>query len=510
MKKRFTGNTRLFLCISGAIIVVALIMQIVGVGLNLGIDFTGGSLLNYSVGEDYDVADVETILASAGYEGSQVTKAAPSDASIALQAELAAQATEAAAEPEEETEDTVEMTDEEAVEAGLAHTHEDGTVHYGDHEDEEAETEPAEEFVPMLNLDKSGVKADGLTDLQIRLNLVDESEGLEQAIAAAVTAQFPGATQLTYGPLTNSAIVEKGLDVEYAGGYIAEFEIGAEFDSAAATEAIKAALSENFSLIDAVALRYDAEAETEPAEAAETTETETETAEAETEEVEESGTNLRVLVNIDDQASQVRSLLEKEMTAKYENFRFVSVDHVSAIAGRDLLGNAVKALLIAFACMLIYIAIRFDVFSGLAALFGLMHDVLIMCSFMVFFRGLFQVNSSFIAAVLTIVGYSINNTIIIFDRIRETAKKPGYTMRPRVEIVEESVANTLSRTINTSLTTLITLVALYVFGVDSIREFAFPLIVGMLAGTYSSVLLSGQVWAMWMEKRNARKAQKKA
>ena len=506
MKKRFTGNTRLFLCISGAIIVVALIMQIVGVGLNLGIDFTGGSLLNYSVGEDYDVADVETILASAGYEGSQVTKAAPSDASIALQAELAQKAAEAAAEPVEE-----------AAEETETHVHEDGTVHEGSH-DEEAEAEETEEFVPMLNLDKSSVKADGLTDLQIRLNLVDESEGLEQAIADAVAAQFPGATQLSYGALTNSTIVEKGLDVEYAGGYIAEFEIGAEFDSAAATEAIKSALAENFSLIDAVALRYDAEAET-----AETTETETETtetetteteteaeAEAETEEVEESGTNLRVLVNIDDQASQVRGLLEKEMTAKYENFRFVSVDHVSAIDGRDLLGNAVKALLIAFACMLIYIAIRFDVFSGLAALFGLIHDVLIMCSFMVFFRAFFQVNSSFIAAVLTIVGYSINNTIIIFDRIRETAKKPGYTQKPRMEIVEDSVANTLSRTINTSLTTLITLVALYVFGVDSIREFAFPLIVGMLAGTYSSVLLSGQVWAMWMEKRNARKAQKKA
>lgn len=505
MKKRFTGNTRLFLCISGAIIVIALIMQIAGVGLNLGIDFTGGSLLNYSVGEDYDVADVETILASAGYEGSQVTKAAPSDASIALQAELAQQVAEAAAEPVEE-----------AAEETETHVHEDGTVHEGSH-DEEAEAEEAEEFVPMLNLDKSSVKADGLTDLQIRLNLVDESEGLEQAIADAVAAQFPGATQLSYGALTNSTIVEKGLDVEYSGGYIAEFEIGEEFDSAAATEAIKSALAENFSLIDAVALRYDAEAEiAETAEteteAAETTETETTEAEAEaeTEEVEESGTNLRVLVNIDDQASQVRGLLEKEMTAKYANFRFVSVDHVSAIAGRDLLGNAVKALLIAFACMLIYIAIRFDVFSGLAALFGLIHDVLIMCSFMVFFRAFFQVNSSFIAAVLTIVGYSINNTIIIFDRIRETAKKPGYTQKPRMEIVEDSVANTLSRTINTSLTTLITLVALYVFGVDSIREFAFPLIVGMLAGTYSSVLLSGQVWAMWMEKRNARKAQKKA
>ena len=138
----------------------------------------------------------------------------------------------------------------------------------------------------------------------------------------------------------------------------------------------------------------------------------------------------------------------------------------------------------------------------------LMHDVLVMCAFMVFFRAFFEVNSSFIAAVLTIVGYSINNTIIVFDRIRENAKKPGWTEKPRRDIVEISVGNTLSRTINTSLTTLITLVALYAFGVESIREFAFPLIVGMLAGTYSSVLLSGQVWAMWMEKRLARKAAK--
>ncbi|MDY5220398.1 MAG: protein translocase subunit SecF [Eubacteriales bacterium] len=498
MKNRFTGKTRLFLGISGAIIVIALIMQIAGVGLNLGIDFTGGSLLSYSVGENYDVADVETILNSAGYEGSQITKAAPSDASIALQEKLAAEAAEAA-----ETEDAeAEATDAEV---------------------EAVETEETEDaFVPMLDMDKSGVKDDGLTDLQIRLNLVDESEGLEEAIAAAVAELYPNAEQLSYGALTNSTIVNKGLDGEYAGGYIAEFEVGEEFDSAAATASIKAALEENFSLIDAVALRYDAAAEAEAeAEESEATEAEaadaqeaeaveTEETDAEEAEVEESGTALRVLVNIDDQASQVRALLEREMTAKYANFRFVSVDHVSAIAGHDLLSNAVKALLIAFVCMLIYIAIRFDLFSGLAALFGLVHDVLIMCSFMVFFRAFFQVNSSFIAAVLTIVGYSINNTIIIFDRIRETSKKPGYSMKPRMEIVEVSVSNTLSRTINTSLTTLITLVTLYIFGVDSIREFAFPLIVGMLAGTYSSVLLSGQVWAMWMEKHNARKASKKA
>ena len=522
MKKIYTGKTRLFLCISGAIIVIALVMQIAGVGLNLGIDFTGGSLLNYSVGEDYDVADVETILASAGYEGGQVTKAAPSDASIALQAELAREQQEAA------------QADEAAVESGEAHVHEDGTVHYGDHEDEaEAEAQETEVEVsePMLNPDKSGVKADGLTDLQIRLNLVDETAGLEDAVVAAVKGVLPAAEQTAYTELTNSVIVNKGIDATLAGGYAVEFAVGAEFDKEAVLNAVEAALGENFSVAQLSAQRYDAEAEAEAqtaaeqaeaeaadgtaeaevAEAAEETEAAVETEETgETEEAEETGTDLRVLVKLDDEATQVRALLEKEMTAKYPNFRFVSVDHVSAIAGHDLLSNAVKALLIAFACMLVYIAIRFDVFSGLAALFGLLHDVLIMCSFMVFFRGLYQVNSSFIAAVLTIVGYSINNTIIIFDRIRETAKKPGWSQKSRREVVEVSVSNTLSRTINTSLTTLITLVTLYIFGVESIREFAFPLIVGMLAGTYSSVLLSGQVWAMWVERHEARKAAKNA
>ena len=211
---------------------------------------------------------------------------------------------------------------------------------------------------------------------------------------------------------------------------------------------------------------------------------------------------------MDDVTSQVRAQLEREMTAKYPNFRFVSIDHVSAIAGRDLLSNAIKALLIAFVCMLIYIAIRFSPLSGAAALFALVHDILIMCSFMIFFRRFFQVNSSFIAAILTIVGYSINNTIIIFDRIREQRAKPGYTQVDMMEVVEVSVGSTLSRTINTTLTTLFTLVCLYIFGVSSIKEFAFPLLVGMLAGTYSSVLLSGQVWAMWDKKLIANKGKK--
>ena len=451
MKKTFTGNTRLFLCISGAIIVVALIMQLCGVGLNLGIDFTGGSILEYSVGEDYDVADVETILSSVGFEDAQITKAAPSAASEALQADRSeASAEETAEETEESTEETAE--------------------------------EPVAETASILTMDKSGVKADGLTDLQIRLNLVDEAANMEGCAVEAVQSVASGAALTKYEQLTYLAVTNNGYDPDYTGGHIIEMDMGGAFDVAAVETAVNAALAEGGYSINAI--DFSAYAPEEGGEE----------------------TGLRILVDLDDVTSQVRSVLEREMSAKYPGFHFVSIDHVSAIAGRDLLSNAVKALLIAFVCMLIYIAIRFDPMSGLAALFALLHDVLIMLSFMVFFRAFFQVNSSFIAAVLTIVGYSINNTIVIFDRIRENAKKPGLSQLPKMEIVETSVSATLSRTVNTTLTTLITLVCLYIFGIESIREFAFPLIVGMLAGTYSSVLLSGQVWAMWSEKLGSKKA----
>lgn len=513
MTRKFTGKTRIFLAISGVIIVVALIMQICGAGINLGIDFTGGSLLSYSVGESYDVEDLDAILHAAGYSDYQVTKIAPSDANV------------------EESE--IEAGESEAIDA-LAQTETaDGET--------AAEDEANEEETPyegILNLDKSGIKDDGLTDLQIRLDLVDETEGLEDAVESAVTAIFDGAEKTSYKAITNIMINDMDFDAEFAGGYMAEFETGVEFDSDAAAEKIMESLiAAEYAVNDVEVYRYDvaAEAAAEAAEAEASEETETadeaeaadeaevadedevadetenadeEEAAEETEEVEETGTSMRVLVSINDQTSQVRKMVETEMKAKYPEFKFVSIDHVSAVAGKDLISNALFALLIAFACMLIYIAIRFDFYSGVVAMGALLHDVLIMFAFMVFFSWKYQANSPFIAAVLTIVGYSINNTIIIFDRIRENTKKPGFTMMPKIDVAEKSVGECLSRTINTSVTTLITLVALYIFGVESIREFAFPLLVGMLAGTYSSVLLSGQVWAMWVDKMNAGKLAK--
>lgn len=170
-----------------------------------------------------------------------------------------------------------------------------------------------------------------------------------------------------------------------------------------------------------------------------------------------------------------------------------SLDRVGAVAGAELRHNAFTAVGVACLLMLIYIWIRFELLSGIAAVITLLHDVLFMIVVMAVTRT--QLDSTFIAAMLTIVGYSINNTIIVFDRIREM-KKRNRNM-PNSEVVDISISACMSRTINTTLTTLFTVVALYIFGVDSIKIFTLPLLVGIVCGLYSSVFIAGPVWA-WM------------
>ena len=214
-------------------------------------------------------------------------------------------------------------------------------------------------------------------------------------------------------------------------------------------------------------------------------------------------------VNEDD-VQNLQANFEAAMAEKYPNMtRSGDVNYVVPVAGKTLLTNAFLSVLIASALMLVYIAIRFDLNSGLAAVFGLIHDVLMMLSFMVLLRSVIQMNSSFIAAMLTIVGYSINNTIVIFDRIRENAKKMAPST-PRVDVVNRSIKECLGRTINTTVTTLITIVMLYVLGVDSIREFALPIIIGIVSGVYSANMINGYVWAFLEEKRKGRKGTAKA
>lgn len=213
----------------------------------------------------------------------------------------------------------------------------------------------------------------------------------------------------------------------------------------------------------------------------------------------------------DDEIQTLQNGLEAALVEKYPNMDTANAtaSYVGPVAGKVLVQNAIWSVVLASVLMLVYIAIRFDLASGLAAVIGLLHDVLMMLSFMVLLRSVIQMNSSFIAAMLTIVGYSINNTIVIFDRIRENKKKPAYAGLKRDEVVNISVRECLGRTITTTLTTLVTIVTLYVLGVSSIREFSLPIIVGILSGVYSANMINGYIWAVLEEKLASAKGQKK-
>ncbi|MBQ0018752.1 MAG: protein translocase subunit SecF [Clostridiales bacterium] len=158
--------------------------------------------------------------------------------------------------------------------------------------------------------------------------------------------------------------------------------------------------------------------------------------------------------------------------------------------GQDLKHNAIKSILIAAICMLIYIRFRFKTWKyGLSALLGLGHDVLIALSAYAIFG--FAINNPFVAGILTVVGYSINDTIVVFDRIRENTK--FYKRKENVALIDNSINQTLSRTVMTSLTTLCVMIPLFIMAGSELREFLIPLMIGVLVGTYSSICLCSPV-----------------
>ena len=169
----------------------------------------------------------------------------------------------------------------------------------------------------------------------------------------------------------------------------------------------------------------------------------------------------------------------------------IEEQNISAVISDEMQKDAVIAVVIAGICMLIYIWFRFkDIKFGASAVVALLHDVL--CVLTVYALVRIPVGNTFIACMLTIVGYSINATIVIFDRIRENRQ---IMYRESLEnIVNKSITQTLSRSINTSLTTFISVLVLYIMGVASIREFALPLMAGIIAGTWSSIFITGTLW----------------
>ena len=169
--------------------------------------------------------------------------------------------------------------------------------------------------------------------------------------------------------------------------------------------------------------------------------------------------------------------------------------------------GAVSAVVVSTVLMLLYVWFRFkDVRFGASSVAALVHDVLVVLAFYAAAR--VSVGNTFIACMLTIVGYSINATIVIFDRIRENlALKKAGSKQTLEEIVNLSITQTFTRSINTSLTTFIMVFVLFLLGVSSIREFALPLMVGIVCGTYSSVCVTGALWYV-LTTRKQKKAEK--
>lgn len=205
------------------------------------------------------------------------------------------------------------------------------------------------------------------------------------------------------------------------------------------------------------------------------------------------------------QQNSFYSLLKDKYNVDVTNPDKLSSEKISATISSEMRRDAIIAVIVATICMLIYIWIRFrDVKFATSAIIALIHDVLIVITFYIISR--IPVGNTFIACMLTIVGYSINATIVIFDRIRENMKV--MTKSTLSEVVNSSITSTLSRSINTSLTTFIMVLMLYILGVSSIREFAAPIMVGILAGGYSSVCITGALWFM-MKKSSYKRALKK-
>ncbi len=194
-----------------------------------------------------------------------------------------------------------------------------------------------------------------------------------------------------------------------------------------------------------------------------------------------------------------RTALDEKLAENYENVDATTIEaeNISSAISGEMRSAAIRAAIIAIICMLIYIWIRFrDIRFASSSVIALVHDLFIVLAFYTWFR--LSVGSSFIAVMLTILGYSINATIVIFDRIRENLSVMNG--QPLKTIVNASITQTLTRSIYSTLTTFITIFVLFLMGVPSIKEFSLPIIIGLIAGTYSSIFITGPLWYIFKTK----------
>ena len=183
---------------------------------------------------------------------------------------------------------------------------------------------------------------------------------------------------------------------------------------------------------------------------------------------------------------------------KVPDIKFLQIESVGSKVSSELVRNGMLAVLFAVISVLVYIWLRFEWQFALGAVFALIHDVILTIGIFSILR--YEFNLSIIAALLTIIGYSLNDTVVVFDRVRENLR--NFKSLPLLKVLNMSINNTLSRTIMTSVTTLLALFALYFLGGDVIRGFTFAMIWGVLVGTYSSIFVAAKILLILDVKRN--------
>jgi len=194
---------------------------------------------------------------------------------------------------------------------------------------------------------------------------------------------------------------------------------------------------------------------------------------------------------IDYTNNNIRTEIETRLRDIGINVVVEEADAISGTASRERMLNVFMAIGAALVFTLLYMVFRFKITSGVAAIIGLFHDVMIMLAFVVLFR--IQVNFIFVAAVITVVAYSLNNTLVLFDRVRDKERDMTNKQTP-AQMVDASIKETFWRTSVTTITTLVPVIILTIFGVPLIREFALPIIFGLLAGTYSTIFVTSSLY----------------
>jgi preprotein translocase subunit SecF len=201
-----------------------------------------------------------------------------------------------------------------------------------------------------------------------------------------------------------------------------------------------------------------------------------------------------IVISTDPLSTEERGQIMSDIKAKFPGVELLEADTIGPIVGSELRKQAFWALILAIIGILIYVAFRFEFKYSVAAVLALFHDAIITTGLIALLWR--PVDTAFIAAILTILGYSINDTIVIFDRIRENLLKPGALKRPLTDVINESVNQTMARSINTILTVLFMNAALLVFGGATIKDFALVLFIGFSFGGYSSIFIASPLVVM--------------